>query len=162
VLGEALPGALIEFMVDRVNSLSLDILGDLLIVAEGRMKVVAEDFRDELEHLLLAHAGAPVMSSQETEQDRGACDDLPEEWAEFRAALKEHQHQALRAILTMEDPGQELARIADESALMPEFLIDSINELALDTVGDIIIEPGSTPPAIEEEDLDLVRRLVQA
>ncbi|RJR55294.1 MAG: hypothetical protein C4576_00055 [Desulfobacteraceae bacterium] len=162
VLSEALPGTLIEFMVDRVNSLSLEILGDLLIVAENQIKVVAEDFRDELEHLLLANAGAPVLSSQEAKQDQGTSDDLPEEWAQFRSALKKHQHQALRAILTMEDPSEELARLADESAIMPEFLIDSINELALDTVGDIIIEPGSTPPAIEEEDLEFVRKLVQA
>lgn len=162
VLGEALPGALIEFMVDRVNSLSLKILGDLLIVAEGQTKVVAEDFRDELEHLLLANADASAFNAQKTGQDQDACDDLPEEWAQFRAALTEHQHQALKAIVTMEDPSEELSRIADESAVMPEFLIDSINELALDTVGDIIIEPGSAPPAIEEEDLELVRKLIQA
>lgn len=161
VLSEVLPGTLIEFMVDRVNSLSLEILGDLLIVTENQMKVVAEDFRDELEYLLLANAAAPVMSSQEAEQDQGTSGDLPEEWTQFRSALKEHQHQALRAILTMEDPSGELARLADESAIMPEFLIDSINELALDTVGDIIIEPGSSPPAIEEEDLEFVRKLVQ-
>ena len=162
VLSEALPGTLIEFMVDRVNSLSLEILGDLLIVAENQMKVVAEDFRDELEHLLLANADAPVMDSREVDRDHGTRDDLPEEWAQFRSALKEYQHQALKAILTMEDPSEELARLADESAIMPEFLIDSINELALDTVGDIVIEPGSAPPAIGEEDLEFVRRLVQA
>lgn len=162
VLDEALPGALIEFMVDRVNSLSLEILGDLLIVAEGQTKVVAEDFRDELEHLLSPNAGASAMNVQKAEQDQGACDDLPDEWAQFRAALTDHQHQALKAIATMEDPSEELSRIADESAVMPEFLIDSINELALDTVGDIIIEPGSLPPAIEEEDFELVRKLIQA
>ncbi|MDI6853025.1 MAG: TerB N-terminal domain-containing protein [Deltaproteobacteria bacterium] len=162
VLSEELPGKFIEFMVDRVNSLSLEMLGDLLIVAENQTKVVAEDFRDELEHLLLANAGAPAMNRQGAEQDQSTGDDLPEEWAQFRAALKEHQHQALRAILAMEDPSEELARLADESAIMPEFLIDSINELALDTVGDIIIAPGSAPPAIEEEDLEFVRKLVQA
>lgn len=162
VLGEALPGTLIEFMVDRVNSLSLEILGDLLIVAEDQTKVVAEDFRDELEHLLLANAGAYVENIQKTEQDQGACDDLPEEWVQFRTALTEHQHEALKAIVTMEDPSEELSRIAGESAVMPEFLIDSINELALDTIGDIIIEPGSIPPTIEEENLELIRKLMQA
>ncbi|HQT92185.1 MAG TPA: TerB N-terminal domain-containing protein, partial [Candidatus Kryptobacter bacterium] len=161
VLSEELPGTLIEFMVDRVNSLSLEILGDLLIVAENQMKVVAEDFRDELEYLLIANAGAPVMSMLEAEQDQGTSDDLPEEWADFRSALKEYQHQALRAILTIEDPSNELARLADENAMMPEFLIDSINELALDTVGEIIIVPGSSPPAFEKEDLEFVRKLVQ-
>ncbi len=162
VLSEALPGTLIELMVDRINSLSLEILGDLLILDENQIKVVAEDFRDELEHLLLTNTGAPVFSSLESEQEQRTSDDLPEEWAQFRSALKQHQHQALRAILTMEDPSEELARVADESAIMPEFLIDSINELALDTIGDIIIEPGTTPPAIEEENLEFVRKLVQA
>ncbi len=44
---------------------------------------------------------------------------------------------------------------------MPELLIDGINELALETIGDLIIEPGSNPPVIEDEHLQSVRMLFQ-
>ncbi|WP_082906453.1 tellurite resistance TerB C-terminal domain-containing protein [Phormidesmis priestleyi] len=46
---------------------------------------------------------------------------------------------------------------------MPELLIDSINERALDTIGDMILEPGSgnTPTMIAEEYRPIVQKLLQ-
>jgi hypothetical protein len=41
---------------------------------------------------------------------------------------------------------------------MPETLIDSINELAHETIGDIIIDTDSVPPAIEGEDCEMVQK----
>ncbi len=162
-LGDALPGSFIELMVDRINDLSQEILGDLLIVTERKMKVVTDDFRDEIEFIFSADTctppGAPVAGGQEG--DRNAYDELPEEWVQFRTALNAYQFEALEAILTAEDPIERLSGIAEENAVMPEFLIDSINEIALDTVGDMIVEPGSSPPAVEEEILEFARRLVQ-
>lgn len=152
----AMPGVFVEPMVDRINNLSLEELGDMLIASEGETKVVAEDFRDELEYLLEQREVAARASPTVT----GAAD-LPQEWGELLVALVEHQLEALRAIIELEDPTGELARIAAENATMPELLIDSINEAAMDTIGDVIVEPGSAPPVVEEEDLEMVERMVQ-
>jgi TerB-C domain len=45
---------------------------------------------------------------------------------------------------------------------MPELLIDGINEQALDTIGDMILEPGSgsTVPTIAQEYLKTVQTLI--
>jgi len=47
-----------------------------------------------------------------------------------------------------------------EANIMPELLIDFINQRSLDTIGDLIIEPGneSFPPKIPEEYLTNVKR----
>jgi len=140
----AMPGAFVEPLVDRVNALALDELGDILVADEGEAKVVAEDYRDELEYLL-EQRDAVVAASPAPE----GADDLPEEWAELLAGLAEPHRAALRAILEHQDPTGELARIAAEHVTMPELLVDSINEVAVATIGDVIIEPGSVPPVVE-------------
>lgn len=45
---------------------------------------------------------------------------------------------------------------------MPELLIDSINECALDTIGDLLIEPGSDsiPLGIMEEYLIQLNKIL--
>jgi len=154
-LSSAVPGVFVEAAVDRVNNLALDELGDMLIASEAEAKIVAEDFRDELEYLLeqrqTAARGAPSGQA-------GA--ELPEEWSALLADLAQHQLAALRAMIELEDPTRELARIAMENATMPELLIDSINEAAMEAIGDVIIEPGSAPPVVEEEDMEMVQRMV--
>ena len=44
------------------------------------------------------------------------------------------------AVLTLKEPEIELERIAEEAMTMPELLIDDINALAINLLGDIIIE----------------------
>lgn len=46
---------------------------------------------------------------------------------------------------------------------MPELLIDFINQRALNTIGDLIIEPGneSFPPKIPEEYLMNVKKVIK-
>ena len=41
---------------------------------------------------------------------------------------------------------------------MPEALIDSINELAHESIGDIIIDTSCVPPVIEDEDFEMVQK----
>jgi hypothetical protein len=48
-----------------------------------------------------------------------------------------------------------------EGATMPELLIDSINEIAMNTIGDCVIAPGSMPPVVEEEDSEMIGRILQ-
>ena len=43
---------------------------------------------------------------------------------------------------------------------MPELMIDTINEISLETIGDIIIEAYPTPQIIEEEYLEAIQQIV--
>lgn len=155
-LRENLPGILLEVSIDHINELASKFLGDLLVHGEGGRKVVAEDFRDELDYLLTHCRDQLGPRGEESSQAGG----LAPEWEDLRSRLTTYQLDALKAILEQADPTEEIARIADSNTTMPELLLDSINEAAVDAIGDVIIAPGSHPPIIEDEDRDMVEKLV--
>ncbi len=72
---------------------------------------------------------------------------LPAEWTDFMVQLPEHEFQVLKAIVEQDNPAPTIRRIAENQMTMPELLIDAINERALETIGDMVIEPGSTAGA---------------
>jgi chromosome segregation ATPase len=81
-----------------------------------------------------------------------APDSLPSNWTEFMWQLSEYEIQIIKAIVEEDNPIATIKRIAEEQLKMPIPLIDSINERAKDTLGDFIIEPGSNPPIIADEE----------
>lgn len=76
----------------------------------------------------------------------------PDEWVEFVTELTNSEREVLKAIVEAKNPSAAIKKIAETYITMPELLIDAINQRAIATLGDIIIEPGSTPPAIAEDD----------
>lgn len=90
-------------------------------------------------------------------------DKIPEEWNSFVTHLKEPELQVLTAIIQQSNPVATIKKIAEENITMPELLIDAINECALDTIGDLIIEPGteSIPIAIMEEYLTQLNKVMK-
>ncbi|QNB45477.1 hypothetical protein BR63_03580 [Thermanaerosceptrum fracticalcis] len=149
------PDMFIDPVVDSINEVSLKYVGDLLIAVERDKKVVADDFRDELEYLLPRLEEPTIQKAEDTYKAL----DLPEEWERFRANISAFQYKALLAIVKQEDLVSSINRIAEESFMMPEMLIDSINELALENIGDMIIEVESFPPVINEEYLEMVKKI---
>ncbi len=89
--------------------------------------------------------------------------DLPSEWTEFLVQLPEYELQVLRAVVEQNNPAGVIKKIAEDNLTMPEALIDSINERALDSVGDIIIEPGSGAGSatIAREHLKTIKKLIK-
>jgi chromosome segregation ATPase len=87
---------------------------------------------------------------------------LPKEWTKFIKQLPEYEFLVLQALAEPDNPIKAIKRIAEENLTMPELLIDSINNCAMDTIGDRIIEPGSvsTPPVIAEEYLTMVKKVI--
>ncbi|OAB36738.1 hypothetical protein PMSD_10470 [Paenibacillus macquariensis subsp. defensor] len=64
---------------------------------------------------------------------------LPEEWVEFADALSAIQLEAIYVLI--EGHGLSgLQNIANEAGTMPELLLDDINQIAMDTLGDLIID----------------------
>ena len=157
-LVQAVPGLLIESALDHINSLAVRAIGDILIATENDLRIVADDYRDELAYLLSGNV--PVLA-----QSRGkssAFADLPAEWADFAERLADPQLAALEAIANQTDPRGTIREIAEANATMPGALVDAINDLAMQTIGDVILDPAADPPCIEEEDLPFVKQLIAA
>ena len=88
-------------------------------------------------------------------------------WIAFAAQLPRYEFQALGAIAHEKSPASHLKRIAETNLTMPELLIDAINERALETIGDIILEPSAKKgiPVIAQEyetDVRAILRVYEA
>jgi hypothetical protein len=153
-LPDMLPGVLIEHAVDHINEIALKFIGDILLASEDGKRLVTDDYRDELEFLLARKAGSPAQPIPSAKTFEG----LPPEWRQFMSRLKDNQVRTLRVIATNGQSREEIRKLAAEVGIMPEALIDSINELAHETIGDIIIDTNSVPPVIEEEDFEMVQK----
>ena len=89
--------------------------------------------------------------------------DLPSEWTEFMVQLPEYELQVIKVLVEQNRPGTALKHIAEENLTMPELLIDSINERALDTIGDLLIDAGSGAGSatIVRDHLKTVKKLLK-
>lgn len=87
-------------------------------------------------------------------------EDLSEEWAEFFEKLPNYEICVLEAILKHDNPNTVLKKIAEENITMPNLLIDSINERAKDTFGELIIDTGSEIPEIYQEYRTDVKKII--
>ncbi|GFI55954.1 hypothetical protein IMSAG013_01005 [Clostridiales bacterium] len=67
-------------------------------------------------------------------------------WSAFAAALTETETEALRVVLLEEN----VKAFADAHGIMLEVLLDGINEKAMDTVGDTLLEMDETVTVYEE------------
>ncbi|MCA9893477.1 MAG: TerB N-terminal domain-containing protein [Anaerolineae bacterium] len=150
-----LNGGFLNVVLDRMNELALEQLGDQIVVEEDGLLVVIDDYRDEIGHLL----SQPLEQAKSPAEAVPAYADLTPEWAAFVNKMKPQHWEALHALLLQEDVVARLDGIARSTFTTMDLLIDEINDVALSNLGDIVIETGETP-AIEEEDMDDLRSLM--
>jgi len=134
----------------------VDVLNEFKLQLEAQLTNLEDKIR-ELETPLAAIA--PAQKPKVTLRNP----QLPTEWQEFASRLTNIELEILRAIADQNNPNALLKKIAQSEITMPELLIDGINELALATINDLIIQPGSNPPLIAEtEYIQNLRQLFAA
>lgn len=100
---------------------------------------------------------SPSHSIQETAPD---LKEVPPEWRQFASKLRPFQAKTLAALLSGKNTASQIVSISRENALMPEALLDSLNELSLETVGDLIVDCSVSPPVLFEENRDIINQLI--
>ena len=88
---------------------------------------------------------------------------LPKEWNDFMMRVPKYEVEVLKALTEQVNTSAKIKKIAEINITMPELLIDFINQRALNTIGDLIIEPGNElfPPRIPEEYLTNVKKVIK-
>ncbi|MCU0552447.1 MAG: hypothetical protein MUC48_24210 [Leptolyngbya sp. Prado105] len=99
----------------------------------------------------------------EPDAESQALSEPASEWHDFLNRLPQSELEALSAIVTQPNPNAILKQIAEMTLTMPELLIDSINEKAIETIGDFVIDPtpNSSAPVVAPEYLEIVKKLLQ-
>ncbi|GHU48969.1 hypothetical protein FACS1894127_0880 [Clostridia bacterium] len=82
---------------------------------------------------------------------------LPGVWAAFRSGLSEIQCRAIRILLDGGDVEGTLRILAVENRTLTEVMIEEINEIALDSIGDALIDTTSGEICIYDDYIDEVR-----
>ncbi|TAE58801.1 MAG: hypothetical protein EAZ87_11990 [Nostocales cyanobacterium] len=95
-----------------------------------------------------------------TEADNNNSNQLTSEWHQFLDQIESYQIEILKAIVENKDIKSVLKQIAETQITMPNLLIDSINEIADQTVGEIIIETSEDTPKIYPEYLSQVQKII--
>ncbi|MEH2190299.1 MAG: tellurite resistance TerB C-terminal domain-containing protein [Nostoc sp.] len=87
-------------------------------------------------------------------------ENIPEEWNSFLGNLSGHELQVLKAIVEQDNPNSAIKKIAEANITMPNLLIDSINERANDTIGELIINSDSESPKVYQEHITDVKKMI--
>ena len=146
-----------EPLIAEINRLAERYLGRALLVAEASKIIAEDDYRDELEYI---YQNQPATSSEESGSKLFDSSVLTPEMKEFVDALVPVQQKALYVLITSENPQSDLETIAEEANTMPQLLLDDINALALQLMGDIIVDAADQKPQILDEYLDLLKQSV--
>ncbi|MBD2417187.1 hypothetical protein H6G54_05565 [Anabaena cylindrica FACHB-243] len=102
----------------------------------------------------------PFDELLETIDSQPQTSNLPPEWSHFLENLPTYEIQVLKAIVEEDNPKAIIKQIAEEHITMPNLLIDSINEIANNTLGELIIETGEEIPEIYQEHLLNVKKMI--
>jgi hypothetical protein len=140
------PGVLIDRIINHINDRAIDILGSILIAQEGQDVILEEDYRE-----MLLQIGTNPKTTDESASLKCLAlkaESLCPEWKNFIMAMEDRHIQSLRAILFSDQMDKELLSISDSFAIMPETILDEINEAALSNLGDIIIDTSIRPISI--------------
>ncbi len=87
-------------------------------------------------------------------------ENISEEWTNFLVNLPGHELQVLKAIVEQDNPNSAIKTIAEANITMPNLLIDSINERANDTIGELIINSDSESPKVYQEHITDVKKMI--
>jgi len=147
-----------EQLISEINNLADVYIGSPLLFQEDRMVVVHEQYRDELEHV--CDDPPTITAGEGHEEEFFDASLLDGELKEFVQSLRPEQKRVIYALLTLKNPEEEINAIADEYMTMPEILIDDINAVALQTLGDLIIDvTGERPRFFHEYEVSLRRSI---
>jgi len=130
--------------LEEINERATERVGDALLVLEGETLAANEEFHDELEVLI----DGRVVSAEESDPYRALVGRLTEaEKTLVDALCREGSLPSSRADGLLRPMGA-----------MASLTAESINEKALETVGDIVLAADGEAFAVEEDDLEPLRK----
>lgn len=86
---------------------------------------------------------------------------LPPEWHNFLDQMASHHIQILKSIIQQDKTKTLLKQIAEDHITMPNLLIDSINEIANNTIGELIIATDEELIKIYPEHLPNLQKIIE-
>ena len=134
-----------------------------LLVVEGNHLILEDDYRDEFDYLY-EHLEEIETSKPDVTAEKHTAFDLvllSEEMKEFFDSLSPYQEEIICIILSRTDVKNRIDKIADAQMSMPEILVDEINDIASQYIGDILIDTFGDEMCILEQYEDELKKAVK-
>mgnify|MGYP006330463047 FL=1 len=129
--------------VDKVNEISLKYLACAILVVEGNHLLLEDDYRDEFEYIYNHLDEFECGDNSKVESDdcsKFNVDVLTDELKQLIETLSPIQQEIVYVILNKDNISSQLEEIANAELSMPEMLIDEINDISSQIIGDILID----------------------
>lgn len=129
--------------IDKVNEISLKYLACAILVVEGNHLLLEDDYRDEFEYIYNHLDEFEYGDKSKEESDtcsKFGLDVLSNELKQLIDALSPTQREIVCVILNKDNISSKLEEIANAELSMPEMLIDEINDISSQIIGDILID----------------------
>lgn len=147
----------VQVSIEKINELSCMQLACAILVSEGNKIILEDDYRNELQYIYehLSELDFPEDDSKE-DDSRFEKSQLSSELQELLDTYSDRQKEILSIILSGENVRQRIEEIAESAFSMPEILIDEMNDIATQLIGDILIEAyDDTVTVLEQYEKEL-------
>lgn len=150
----------IEAFVE-INAQAIRYLACELLVVEGDLWTIEEDYRDELEYIYKNHK--EVLEDKDNEKNKFFnLNELSKNMQNFMENISSEHAEVICIILNRNNVQEKINVIAEEMMSMPEIIVDEINDLALQYLDDIIIDGfGNDICILEQYEKELKKAMKQ-
>lgn len=153
----------IQASVEKINELSAKSVACDILVVENDLLILEDDYRDEFDYIYehIDKFEKAQASEQNVINARFDLTLLTDELKEFLEGLSPAQNEIIYIILLENNIKEEMERIANEEMSMPEILIDEINDIASQYLGNILIDTVEDIAYVLEEYSEILKQAIK-
>ena len=150
----------VQASIEKINELSEMKLACAILVIEKSTLILEDDYRDEFNYIYehLSEFNTPETISTEDGSSKFVLDGLSDEIRQLLETLSPTQREILYIILSQENISGHIYEIANAENTMPEILVDEINDIATQYIGDILIDTFGDEMCVLEQYADELKK----
>lgn len=140
--------------IDKINELSCTLLACAILVTESGFVILEDDYRDAFDYIYNNLHEVNVDESEQNDTSDSSFFDLnklSDSLKDLLSVLSPTQIEIIYIILNNENIPSRLEEIASREFSMPEILLDEINDIATQIIGDILIDTLTDEVCIFEQ-----------
>ncbi|MBQ6998551.1 MAG: TerB N-terminal domain-containing protein [Clostridia bacterium] len=153
----------VQASIEKINELSGIKLACAILVVEGKSLILEDDYRDEFDYIYehLSEIEIPEAEPSIDESSKFVLDGLSDEIRQLLKTLSSTQKEILYIILSQENISGRIEQIANAEMSMPEILVDEINDIATQYIGDILIDTFGDEMCVLEQYVDELKKAIK-
>ena len=153
----------VQASIEKINELSGMKLACAILVVEENTLILEDDYRDEFNYIYehLSEFYTPESISTEDDSSKFVLDGLSDEIRQLLETLSPIQKEILYIILSQENISGRIEEIANTEMSMPEILVDEINDIATQHIGDILIDTFGDEMCVLEQYADELKKAMK-